>query len=102
MSVSRAVQRLTSEIADWLGVDTGTLAPQRRADVVVIDPQALGDDVEAIHEEPMPGFGLSRLVRRNDAAVRAVVVNGRVAGRHGRPDPSLGCATGFGELLRAS
>jgi N-acyl-D-aspartate/D-glutamate deacylase len=102
MSVQRAVQRLTSEIGDWLGVDAGTLAPGRRADVVVIDPEALDDQVEAIHEEPLPGFGLSRLVRRNDAAVRHVLVNGRVASRGGRPDPALGQAQGFGAVLRAA
>jgi N-acyl-D-aspartate/D-glutamate deacylase len=102
MSVARAVQRLTSEIADWLGVDAGTLAVGRRADVVVVDPHELGDEVEAIAEAPMPGFELSRLVRRNDAAVRAVLVNGRIAARHGRASPTLGSARGFGQVLRAA
>lgn len=85
MTVGRAVQRLSSEIADWLGLDAGVLAPGRAADVVVIDPRGLDACVEEIHEAPMPGFpGLDRLVRRNDAAVRAVYVNGKPAGRGGR------------------
>ena len=79
MSTGRAVQRLTSEIADYLGVDTGTLAPGRPADVVVVDPAGLDDGVEEIHEAPMEGFGLRRYVRRNDAAVRHVYVGGREA-----------------------
>src|SRR5207237_2625642 len=43
MSLERAVYRLTGEIADWLGLDAGTLAPGRRPDPVVVDPEALRD-----------------------------------------------------------
>lgn len=101
MTTARAVQRLTSEIADWLGLDAGALVEGRRADVVVVDPAHL-DDVEAVHEEPMPEFGgLSRLVRRNDDAVRAVLVNGRVAARRGVPAEGLGTERGFGQVLTA-
>jgi N-acyl-D-aspartate/D-glutamate deacylase len=102
MTTGRAVQRLTSEIGDWLGLDAGTLAVGRRADVVVVDPTKLDDGVEAIHEEPMPEFGgLSRLVRRNDDAVRAVLVGGRVAARGGKKAEGVGVERGFGRLLRA-
>lgn len=84
MSTGRAVQRLTSEIADWLGLDVGTLEVGRRADAVVINPDALTDQVETVHEAPMPGFdGLQRLVRRNDDAVETVVVGGQIAVERG-------------------
>lgn len=99
MSVGRAVQRLTSEIADWLGLDAGTLAPGRRADLVVVDPAGLGAEVDAVHEAPAPGMGLTRLVRRSDAAVAAVVVNGRVAFRHGAAAPEVGRQR-LGQVLR--
>ncbi len=100
MTVGRAVQRLTSEIADYLGIDAGRLEPGRRADLVVVDPTAL-DDGEEIHEAPMAGFdGLNRLVRRNDRAVRAVLVNGRVAWQEGAAGDGLGDEPGFGQLLR--
>lgn len=100
MSVGRAVHRLTAELADWLGLDAGHLAPGRRADLVVVDPAALGPELEAAHEVEAPGLGgLRRLVRRNDAAVAAVVVGGRVAFRHGEAAPDLG-ERPFGRALR--
>lgn len=68
----------------------------------MIDPEGLTDEVERIAEAPMPGFpGLSRLVRRNDGAVRAVLVNGAVAWESGAPSNDLGKRSGFGRVLRA-
>ncbi len=101
MTIERAVHRLTAEIADWLGLDAGRLAAGKRADLVVVDPAGLDASLEEVHEEPMPGFGLARLVRRNDRAVRAVLVNGRVAWRDAAAAPGLGSERGFGRLLRA-
>ncbi|MCA9538801.1 MAG: amidohydrolase family protein [Myxococcales bacterium] len=101
MSVERAVQRLTSEIADWMGLDAGVLEVGGRADVAVIDPAGLTDEVDAVVEQPVPAFGLTRLVRRNDAAVPWVIIGGRLAAEHGKPAPGLGTERGFGRVLRA-
>lgn len=102
MSVGRAVQRLTSEIAEYLDIDAGRLSVGRRADVAVVDPEGLNDDVERIEEVAMPGFpGLRRLVRRNDAAVRAVFVAGRLAWDGASATEGLGRERGFGRVLRA-
>jgi N-acyl-D-aspartate/D-glutamate deacylase len=91
MTVGRAVERLTSEIADFLGIDGGTLAPGQPADLVVVDPEALDDRVEAVHEAPMGGFpGLRRYVRRNDGAVRSVLVNGTAVWAGDAPTDALG------------
>ncbi len=101
MSTEQAVHRLTGEIADWLGLDAGHLEEGARADVVVVDPAGLTEAVDEIHEEPMPGFpGLQRLVRRNDEAVRAVLVGGRQAFADGTVAPELGRERGFGQVLR--
>ncbi|MFZ4584337.1 MAG: N-acyl-D-amino-acid deacylase family protein [Acidimicrobiia bacterium] len=109
MTVERAVQRLTSEIADFLRIDAGRLAIGARADVVVIDPGHLDDSVEEIHEAPMRGLPeLQRLVRRNDHTVRAVLVNGNVAWRGPDADrsapaqaaPDLGTARRYGRVLK--
>lgn len=103
MSVERAVHRLSAEIADWLGLPVGTLAPLRRADVVVIDPAGLTDALDEIHEAVVPEFaGLSRLVRRNDHAVDVVLVGGRVATTRGVADPELGRSRDFGKVLRVA
>ncbi len=74
MTVEDAVQKLTSDIADFHRIDAGRIAPGCRGDLVVIDPTRLDESVEAIEEAPMAGFPeLQRLVRRNDDTVRAVV-----------------------------
>ncbi|MEX1162436.1 MAG: amidohydrolase family protein [Nitriliruptor sp.] len=100
MSTGRAVHRLTAEIADYLGVDGGTLAPGRPADLVVVDPTQLDDRLEAIHEAPMAGFpGLQRYVRRNEGAVRTVLVGGHVAWQDDAPGAGLG-EVAMGQLRR--
>ncbi|HEX6738466.1 MAG TPA: amidohydrolase family protein [Vicinamibacteria bacterium] len=102
MTVERAVWRLTGEIGSWLGLDAGRLAPGKRADVAVVDPAGLTDELEAVTEAPMEGFdGYERLVRRNARAVRAVLINGRLAVADGQPVSELGRERGFGRLLRA-
>lgn len=102
MSLERAVHRVTGELADWFGLDAGTLAPGRRADLVVLDPAHLDGRVDAPHEAPMPEFGgLVRLVRRNDDLVRTVVVNGRVAADAEGVRPEVGRERGYGQVLRA-
>jgi len=102
MPIERAVWRLTGELGGWLGVDAGTLRPGDRADVAVIDPEALDGRLDAYHEAPMENFGgLERMVNRSDGAVRAVVVGGRVAFAAGAFDPALGRTRGFGEFLPA-
>ena len=102
MPMERAVWRLTGELADWLGVDAGHLRPGDRADVVVVDPAALDERLDAYHEAPMENLGgLSRMVNRSDGAVRAVLVGGRVAFADGAFDAALGRTRGFGSFLPA-
>ena len=103
MTIERAVYRLTGEVGEWFRIDAGVLAEGRRADVVVVDPQALDQRVEEAHEAEMDGFGdLRRVVRRNPGTVRAVVVNGRLAAQDDTATPGLGQMSGFGQVLRAS
>ncbi len=102
MSVEKAIWRLTGEIADWFGLNNGKLSIGMQADITILDPKAITDEVEEIHEAKMPEFGgLVRLVRRNDAAVRAVFINGRAAVKNGKALPDLGKKRGFGKFLAA-
>ncbi len=102
MSVERAVHRLTGEMATWLGIDAGTIETGKRADVVVIDPEALDDDLDRAVEAPMECFrGFSRMVRRNDRAVKLVMVGGRVAFSNGAEAGVLGVEK-LGTVLRAN
>ncbi|MFC4125307.1 N-acyl-D-amino-acid deacylase family protein [Nocardia rhizosphaerae] len=102
LTVERAVHRLTGELADWYGLDTGHLRVGDRADVAVIDPAYLDESLDAYAEHPIEVFGnLSRMVNRNDDTVTAVFVNGRYVFGAGKADPALGTER-VGSFLRAS
>ncbi|MBM75450.1 MAG: N-acyl-D-glutamate amidohydrolase [Proteobacteria bacterium] len=102
MTLEKAFYRLTGEIGDWFNIDAGTLEMGKRADIVVIDPNQLTEQIEAYEEAPIKGFGeFKRLVRRNPKTVRAVVVNGKIAVRLGEVLPQVGVSSGYGRVLRA-
>ncbi|ABK74761.1 N-acyl-D-amino-acid deacylase family protein [Mycolicibacterium smegmatis] len=102
LTTERAVYRLTAEVADWFGVDAGTLREGDRADFVVIDPNCLNSDVDAYHEETVPFYGgLSRMVNRNDDAVVATAVNGTVVFGKGEFRDGYGDTVKSGRYLRA-
>ncbi|BBX11854.1 MAG: amidohydrolase family protein [Mycolicibacter algericus] len=102
LSTERAVYRLTAEVADWFGLDAGTLRRGDRADFVVIDPAGLDDAVDGYHEEQVPFYGgLSRMVNRNDDAVVATGVGGTVVFRNGQFRDGYGTTVKSGRFLRA-
>jgi N-acyl-D-aspartate/D-glutamate deacylase len=102
MTIQHAVHRLTAEVADWFGLDAGTLRQGDRADFVVIDPAGLDDSVDAYHEEKVPFYGgLSRMVNRNDAAIVATGVGGAVVYRNGEFREGYGTTAKSGRFLRA-
>jgi N-acyl-D-aspartate/D-glutamate deacylase len=102
ITIAHAVHRLTAEVADWFGLDAGTLRRGDRADFVVIDPAGL-DGVDGYHEEEVPFYGgLSRMVNRNDAAVVATAVNGEVVFRTGQFRAGYGRTAASGTFLRAA
>ena len=97
------MKKLTSELADWLGLDAGHLAEGKRADIAVVDPHALSEKVDQAVEAPMEGIpGFLRMVRRNDDAVKAVFVAGKLAVKDGNVLPEVGQKTGFGRFLRGA
>ena len=91
MSLEQAVHRVTGELGQWYGIDAGTLREGDRADIAVVDPDALDDTLDGYHEAPMPSMGgLVRMVRRNDAAVPATIVGGHLAWLDGAFAPAFG------------
>lgn len=102
MTTERAVHRLTGEIASWLGIDAGTLAIGKRADVVVVDPGRLGEELDDIREAPPMAElgGVARLVNQSGGAVREVLVSGRAVVVEGEPEAILGREK-CGRVLRA-
>ncbi len=102
MPLGQAVRRVTSELAEWWGLDAGLLAPGRRADVAIVDPEALDERVDSYHEAPMAGAeSLSRMVRRNAGTVTHTVIGGRAAWADGRFADGYGTTERFGRFLRA-
>src|SRR6185437_13958670 len=102
ITIERAVHRLTGEVAEWFGLDAGTLREGDRADFVVIDPAGLDDSVDAYHEEKVPFYGdLSRMVNRNDAAAVVTGVAGAIVFRDGQFREGYGTTVKSGRYLRA-
>jgi N-acyl-D-aspartate/D-glutamate deacylase len=102
LSIEHAVYRLTGELAEWFGIDAGTLCEGDRADFVVIDPAHLDESLDGYHEEAVPFYGgLRRMVNRNDATVVATGVGGAVVYRNGRFRNGYGRTVKSGRYLRA-
>ncbi|MGH3632630.1 N-acyl-D-amino-acid deacylase family protein [Mycobacterium sp.] len=102
LAVERAVYRLTAEVAEWFGLDAGTLREGDRADFAVIDPAGLDETVEGYYEQAVPFYGgLSRMVNRNDAAVVTTGVGGAVVFRNGEFRDGYGTSVKSGRFLRA-
>ncbi|OQZ90810.1 hypothetical protein BST11_11640 [Mycobacterium alsense] len=102
LSTQRAVHRLTGELAEWFGIDAGTLREGDRADFVVVDPAGLDESVDGYHEEAVPFYGgLRRMVNRNDDAVVATGVGGAVVFGKGEFRDGYGQSVKSGRYLRA-
>ena len=101
MSLEQAVHRLTGEQADWLGIDAGYIRVGDRADLVVLDPAGLRQNLEQEHWDEMQGFGIPRMVCRNPGCVSHVLINGKLAVDDEQIAPELGQQSGFGQFLAA-
>jgi N-acyl-D-aspartate/D-glutamate deacylase len=96
------VHRLTGELAEWFGIDAGTLRQGDRADFVVIDPAGLNESVDGYHEDEVPFYGgIRRMVNRNDDAVVATGVGGAVVFAKGQFRDGYGQTVQSGRYLRA-
>ena len=102
-TVARVVQRLTSEPAEFFGLDVGTLEIGAQADIVLIDPQALGQhDCDAnrqlIYREL---FEHDQMVNRSDGVVTRVLIHGETVWEGQDFTSALGSKT-LGRALRAA
>lgn len=101
MSIERAIHRLTGEQADWLGIDAGRIREGDRADIVVLDPKGLQQDLERESWAEMQGFDIPRMVCRNPGCVSHVLINGRLAVDDEQVVAELGQTLDFGRFLPA-
>ena len=101
MTIEQAVHRLTGEQADWFGVDAGYIRVGDRADIVVLDPNGLQQDMEQETWAEMQNFGIQRMVNRVPGCVEQVIINGKLAVADQQVVPELGQQRGFGTFLPA-
>jgi len=102
-TVSRMVQRLTTEPAEFFGLDVGTLEIGAQADIVLIDPAALADyecdeHRQFVHREL---FDHMQMVNRSDGVVSRVLIRGKTVWEGLEFTPVLGSET-LGRALRAA
>ncbi|TAL38492.1 MAG: D-aminoacylase [Alphaproteobacteria bacterium] len=88
----KAISRVTFEPAAWFNLDAGRIRTGARADIVLLDPEALRRSAPAPVSIPDPALeGSTRMVNRDpDRAVRHVLVRGTMVVRNGEPLPVLG------------
>jgi len=101
MSLERAIYRVTGEQASWLGIEAGHIREGDRADITILDPRGLDQDLEKVTWAEMENFGLERMVNRVPGCVKHVLINGRPAVTDEELEPALGKETGFGSFLPA-
>lgn len=85
-TIGHAVRKLTGEQADWYGLDAGHLRVGDRADIAVVDPAALDEQLDAYREAPMTMFGGADSGRRARARCQRSSTPRRVV--RGRAKPS--------------
>lgn len=101
LSMGQAVRKVTTELAEWYGIDAGKIAEQARADLVIINPDKLDERLDETYEAGMPDLpDFKRWVRRNDETVEQVIVNGRIAWQNAEPAADLGKSQKFGQVLK--
>ncbi|HEY7066345.1 MAG TPA: amidohydrolase family protein [Chloroflexota bacterium] len=81
LTLEEAVHKLTGFNTEMLGIQRGLLEPGRPADVVVFDPDTIGDVVTPRY----PYYVDEAEIRRNPPGVELVVVNGEVVAEQGEP-----------------
>ena len=72
-----------------------------RADIVVLDPNGLQQDMEQETWAEMENFGIQRMVNRVPGCVEQVIINGKLAVEDAVVVPALGQQSGYGTFLPA-
>lgn len=101
-AAAHMVHRLTAEPADFFGIAAGRIAPGARADLALIDPEALARwrPEETIEQIRRAEFGHHQLVNRPRNVIRATIVGGRIIWQEGQLSDEAGHRR-FGRCLRA-
>ncbi len=99
MSYEKAIWRLTKKNTDFFNLDAGHLAVGKRADISIIDPEALSDNVHEYHTAPFLEE-CDCLVNRYDDVLKIVITNDKIAWDNGSITRIYGKER-FGQFLEA-
>jgi len=96
------VRRLTRDVSEIFGIKSGMLNRGARADITIIDPDALetydGEaDVKRIYREE---FEHEQLVNRSDNVVAATIIGGKIAWNNNSFATGLNSES-YGQVLTA-
>jgi len=100
--VSYMVKRLTRDVSELFGVQSGTLETGVKADITIIDPEKLKTydgqaNVQRIYREE---FEHEQLVNRSDDVVNYTIIGGKIAWQKDRFSAGLNTEV-FGRVLTA-
>ena len=100
MTPARAISRVSGEAAQWFGLKTGTLSVGVSADLLLIDPQGLSQEISPQEEFSDPVLdGAIRMVKRgSEKIILSTMIAGRPVVKNGQVLPGVGTET-FGKLL---
>ena len=92
MAPERAISRVTREAARWFNLDAGELRAGKRADLVLLSPDALREPIPDPIEilDPLLDGALRMVKRGSEKAVCGVYIAGQEVVRAGVPLPALG------------
>lgn len=97
-----AIHRLTGELGDWHRIDAGYIKEGARADITILDMNAVDSSLESVKVAEFNGLdNFTRLVNRNDGVIKQVLINGKVAVQDDQYHQELGKSQGFGAFLKA-
>lgn len=102
-TVSQIVRRLTSEPAEFFGLDVGTLAIGAQADITMVNPEVLKSwDTDSSRKlEYRELFEHDQMVNRSDDVVTQVLIRGESVWQNNDFTQALG-AQPLGRILRAA
>jgi N-acyl-D-aspartate/D-glutamate deacylase len=97
-----AIHRLTGELGDWHRIDAGYIKEGGRADITILNMDAVDSSLNSVKVANFDGLGqFTRLVNRNDGAIKHVLINGKVAVSEDVYHENLGKSLGYGSFLAA-
>lgn len=102
MSPEQAISRITSEPAQWFGLDTGVIKVGAKADLVLLRPEALSQPISPQIQINDPILdGDPRMVKRgSESIIQTVYIKGKAVIQSGEIIDRLGRER-LGEVLRS-